>query len=437
MPNSSPPDRQLFIFKKPKTMYKPLQENHFKGAPPTSVSIKFIRRSNNINASIPHLFQAKEPQHNLRIIQVVNVRWFNATAWYGLWLARLLREAGHRCEVAALPGTDTWRKAEDWGFTPLDLNLNSGNPARLAAAYGGLRRLVKEYRPHIVNCHRGEGFFLWAMLRRQLNSFALVRTRGDQRRPRHDFCNKWLHNQAADALISTNTPMARYFENHMATPQGHMTTILGGVDQNIFCFDPVGRQKVRREFGFADNETVVGLLGRLDTVKDQRGVIAACALLRRAGRPARLMLLGEGTSNISRATVEAWLKDAGLAEFAVITGRRQDVPACISAMDIGVVASLGSETIARAALEIMACRRPLLSTTVGVMPDLLPAEALFAPEDPAAMAEKIANVMDDPAFTQFLLDDAAKRLPQLSGPAFAGQTLQAYVRAMNAAGIQI
>lgn len=378
-----------------------------------------------------------ESQRKLRVIQVVNVRWFNATAWYGLWLAKLLREAGHSCQVAALPGTDTWRKAEDWGFAPLDLGLNSGNPARLVAAYAGLRRLVREYKPHVVNCHRGEGFFLWAMLRRQMNSFALVRTRGDQRLPRNDFCNKWLHNRAADALIATNAPMARYFESHMDTPPGHITTILGGVDQDFFRFDQFGRNKVRREFGFAENETVIGLLGRLDTVKDQRGVIAACARLRRAGRRVRLMLLGEGTSNISRSNVETWLAESGMRDFSVITGRRTDVSACISAMDIGVVASTGSETIARAALEIMACGRPLLSTTVGVMPDLLPPEALFAPGDPAAMAEKMAKVMDEPVFAEFLLKDAAKRLPQLSGTAFAEKTLRVYDQAMLTAGIQL
>jgi hypothetical protein len=32
----------------------------------------------------------------LRLIQVVNVRWVNATAWYALFLARLLKEAGHQ-----------------------------------------------------------------------------------------------------------------------------------------------------------------------------------------------------------------------------------------------------------------------------------------------------------------------------------------------------
>lgn len=378
-----------------------------------------------------------ESQRKLRVIQVVNVRWFNATAWYGLWLAKLLREAGHSCQVAALPGTDTWRKAEDWDFAPLDLGLNSGNPARLAAAYAGLRRLVREYKPHVVNCHRGESFFLWAMLRRQMNSFALVRTRGDQRPPRNDFCNKWLHNRAADALISTNAAMARYFESHMDTPPGHIHTILGGVDQDFFRFDPPGRDNVRREFGFAEDETVIGLLGRLDTVKDQRGVIAACARLRQAGRRVRLMLLGEGTSNISRSNVETWLAESGMRDFSVITGRRTDVSACISAMDIGVVASTGSETIARAALEIMACGRPLLSTTVGVMPDLLPPEALFAPGDLAAMAEKMARVMDEPVFAEFLLKDAAKRLPQLSGTAFAEKTLRVYDQAMLTAGIQL
>lgn len=377
---------------------------------------------------------ATEAKDKLRVIQVVNVRWLNATAWYGLWLAKLLREAGHDCLVAALPGTDPWRKAEEWGFTPLNLRLNSANPLSLAAAYVRLRRLIGDYKPHIVNCHRGEGFFLWALLRKELKSFALIRTRGDQRLPRNDFFNKWLHNRATDALISTNTAMADYFAQNMDTPPGHMHTILGGVDQNLFRFDPAGRETVREEFGFAEKDTVIGLLGRLDTVKDQPGVITACAALRKSGRVVRLLLVGEGTSNVSRAKVEDWLSSSGMSDYAVITGKRADVPACISAMDIGVVASLASETIARAALEIMACKRPLLSSAVGVMPDLLPARALFPPGNPVAMAEKIGQVMDDPEFAWGLIEDAASRLPDLSGPAFVNKTLAVYRAAFAAVG---
>ena len=402
--------------------------------PDNAVKLSFCGTSN-MPTTQDSTISPPQTSLKLRVIQVVNVRWLNATAWYGLWLAKLMREAGHDCRIAALPHTDTWRKAEEWGFTPLNLDLNSGSPTRIAAAYAKLRRLNREYAPQVVNCHRGEGFFLWAILRKQVNSFALIRTRGDQRLPRNAFFNKWLHNKAADALISTNTVMADYFEQHMATPPGHIHTIFGGVDQTLFKFDPAGRAAVRKEFGFADNETVVGLLGRLDAVKDQRGIIEACAVLRRAGRPVRLMLLGEGTSNISRAMVESWIDRSELNGLAVITGKRNDVPACISALDVGVVASLGSETIARAALEIMACGRPLIGTTVGVMPDLLPAEGLFAPGNPVAMAEKIARVMDEPNFAANLLADAAGRLPNLSGPAFLEKTLQAYQQAISNAGI--
>ena len=58
---------------------------------------------------------------SFRTIQVVNVRWFNATAWYGVELARLLNAAGHESRVVALEGTDTFRKAQELGLEPLAL----------------------------------------------------------------------------------------------------------------------------------------------------------------------------------------------------------------------------------------------------------------------------------------------------------------------------
>ena len=48
---------------------------------------------------------------SFRSIQVVNVRWFNATAWYGLELARLLNAAGHESRVVSLADTETFAKA--------------------------------------------------------------------------------------------------------------------------------------------------------------------------------------------------------------------------------------------------------------------------------------------------------------------------------------
>lgn len=51
----------------------------------------------------------------MRSIQVVNVRWFNATAWYGMYLSRLLLEGGHEVLVLGLPGTLSARKGRNGG----------------------------------------------------------------------------------------------------------------------------------------------------------------------------------------------------------------------------------------------------------------------------------------------------------------------------------
>ena len=92
-----------------------------------------------------------------------------------------------------------------------------------------MRRLVKDFRPDVVNCHRGESFLFWGALK-EAGGYALVRTRGDQRLPKGNWPNRMLHTKVADAVIATNSVMARYFAGPMGVPPQRLHTILGGVD---------------------------------------------------------------------------------------------------------------------------------------------------------------------------------------------------------------
>ncbi len=371
----------------------------------------------------------------LRIIQVVNVRWFNATAWYGLFLSRLLKDAGHTVLVLGLEGTDSFRKAREMGLEPVGLDLNTANPLRFAALLPELSNLLRRFRPHIVNCHRGEGMALWGLLKTLGHSFALVRTRGDQRPARGNLPNRILHNRLADAVIATNSRTAREIAERLGTKAERIRIILGGVDSRRFRHTIEGRAAVRRAFGFADDHLVVGLLGRFDAVKGQRELIEAVARIRSAdaspwrGR-IRLMLAGFPATT-PQETVEGWLREYSLADRAVITGRQEDVPACISAMDLGVIASQGSEAIARAALEILACGVPLVGTSVGVMPDLLPDWALVPPGDGSALAALLEKALADELWRARLRDAGTQRMADLSEQDFLRQTLQAYHEALD------
>jgi len=361
----------------------------------------------------------------MRIIQVANVRWFNATSWYALYLARLLRDAGHQALVLALPGTETHEKALAWGLDVRTLPLNSSNPLTVAGLYRDLSRIVRVFRPDAVNCHRGESFWLWGLLKRRYGSFRLVRTRGDQRLPKHDPVNRWLHAGVADAVVATNSVMFGHFREHFSIPQGHLHRILGGVDRDKFAFSAEGRAQVRAEYGFGENDVVVGLLGRFDEVKGQRELIRAVADLRARGLTQVKLMLAGFESATSEDEVRGWIAAAGLAEATVLTGHRQDVANLISAMDLGVVASKWSETIARAALEIMSCGVPLIGTTVGVMPDLISGRALFPPADEKAMAETIAWALPE-AVRRGLASTQARTMASLSGNDFLEQTLAVY-----------
>ncbi|MCL1939973.1 MAG: glycosyltransferase [Desulfovibrionaceae bacterium] len=379
----------------------------------------------------------------LRIIQVVNVRWFNATAWYGLSLARLLQESGHEVRVLGLPGAESFARAEDMGLDVLPLPLNTTNPLRQSSLLRRMRALLREFKPHVVNCHRGEGLLLWGLCKFMEHPFALIRTRGDQRPPKANPANRALHARLVDALIATNSRTARQCRDLLgvlpdAGPdagqdagQDKLFMIPGGVDTARFAPDPAGRTAVRRKYGFADGDMVIGLLGRFDAVKGQKELIDAVRRVREGGdcserwKRIKLMLMGFPTS-LSQEAVQGWIQEAGLSSSAVITGKVDDVAAHISAMDMGIIASQGSEAIARAAFEIMACGVPLAGTDVGVMPDLLSAEALVPVGNTTALAALLERGLCDAAFLPALREQQGLRMQTLSNACFLEQTLDVY-----------
>ncbi|WP_319759077.1 glycosyltransferase family 4 protein [Maridesulfovibrio sp.] len=363
----------------------------------------------------------------MRIFQVINVRWFNATSWYALYLSKLLQDAGHDVLVITVPNSETEATALEMGLNVKTIELNSARPHKLIKACSQVFALVKKHKPHMVNCHRGEAFFWWGILRKIRMGFKLVRTRGDQRLPKSDFFNRYLHSKIADAVVVTNKRMADHFLKKMELDESRLWLIHGGVDSDKFHFNPQGREKIRKQFGFSDNDIVVGMLGRFDRVKGQKELIEALAKTRInvQGKSIKLFLIGFPTAT-SKHEVDTWLKDNNIADITAISGKCEDVNACISAIDIGVVASLWSETIARAALEIMACDRPLISTSVGVMPDLLPEQAIVPPQDVTQLSLKLTETINRPEFLEELVVEHKRTMSQLSGENFLKRTMTLY-----------
>ena len=225
--------------------------------------------------------------------------------------------------------------------------------------------------------------------------------------------------------------MADYFLEKMRTPGKGLWLIHGGVDTKAFGFDQAGRDRVRKEFGFNTTDTVVGLLGRFDRVKGHKETIQAIARLKKQGMEnIRLFLIGFDTAMTS-TQIESWINEYDIGEITRISGQREDIGACISALDIGVVASLWSEAIARSALEIMVAERPLVSTDVGVMPDLVSPSMLVKPGDEEALAHTIGRLTSDNSLKDEIIATQKRSMSQLTLEEFLKRSLNLYHRLLD------
>lgn len=371
----------------------------------------------------------------MKILHVINVRWFNATAWYALTLAKLQKQHNHDVQIITIKDTDTDIKAKALGFTPLYINLTSANPFTILYSLYEVRSFISSFQPDIINCHRGESFILFSLLS-LFYPFALVRTRGDQRLPKKSWINALLHKRCADAIISTNSKMTGVLESSFGLEKKSVYTILGGVDTRTFQFSLEGRNRVRSMYGIEENECLLGVVGRLDWVKGQKEMIEALArLLAKYKRKVKLLLIGF-TAGISQEVVEEWIREHEMEKQIFITGKCDVVADYISALDIAVLSSLGSETIARAGLEIMSCGIPLLSTDVGVMPDILPRELLIhLPEEKKEIIDTFVNALlqciDSKERQKELVNAQKKSMPFLTEEYFYDVTQSAYTDAIQ------
>jgi glycosyltransferase involved in cell wall biosynthesis len=136
-----------------------------------------------------------------------------------------------------------------------------------------------------------------------------------------------------------------------------VTVIPNGLDLQRVAFDPAARSRIRAEFGLAENDYVIGVLGRLDPNKRFDLVIEAAAPL--LDGKTKLMIIGKGDEQAHLAGVAA---ASGAADRIVFTGERHDVAAMLSALDL-FVASSAQETFGLSVLEALANGAPALYTT--------------------------------------------------------------------------
>jgi glycosyltransferase involved in cell wall biosynthesis len=144
---------------------------------------------------------------------------------------------------------------------------------------------------------------------------------------------------------------------------------------------------------------LVGMVARVDPLKDHATFIRAAARVSARIPGARFVLVGEGVAR--DGAIRALLADTRMTDRFILEERRADMQRIMSALDVFCLASL-SEGFPNVLGEAMACGTPTVATDVGDAHDILQDHRLLAPVgDPERLAACIGYVLG--------LDDTARQ----------------------------
>jgi glycosyltransferase involved in cell wall biosynthesis len=187
-------------------------------------------------------------------------------------------------------------------------------------------------------------------------------------------------------LIIVNSEAGRAYHVARGFPASKCIVIPGGFDTEQFKPNRELRKQLRSEWGVAENETLIGRVGRLDPMKDHSTFLKAAAMVSRDRSDIRFVCVGDGPK-VYAAKLRRLAVESRIADRVIWAGMRTDMPAVYNGLDIACSSSAYGEGFPNTIGEAMACGVPCVATDVGDSTLLVGDSGIIVPpNDPAALA---------------------------------------------------
>jgi glycosyltransferase involved in cell wall biosynthesis len=357
-----------------------------------------------------------------RVVLLNSARRWIGEAAHVLLLAEGLRRRGVEVTLGVRRGHELERRAREAGLRVESFNFTGRFSWRTDLPdISRLRSFVRRTGAQIVHCHRGKDHWIAAVALLGLRARpGLIRTRHVVTAMRGHPFNRWLMRRATDRTIAVSDAARRSLARTLPPRElDRVIVVRSAVDLDRFHprhRDPTLRSEVLQ---LVEGELAVGLVGRIQRVKGQRVFLEAAARLARGGSPAKFVIAGAERTPGRVQALQRLCDEMNLTGRVVFLPQVLEIHRLIASLDVGAVASLGSEGSSRITYEYMASEVPVVATRVGVLPEVIRdgENGLLCPAgDAQALAAQIERLLGDPSLRQRIAHAGRRHVEEHHNP---------------------
>jgi glycosyltransferase involved in cell wall biosynthesis len=361
----------------------------------------------------------------MRILHVDTERGWRGGERQTLWLAAELARRGHVSVIAARRGEPLAERAAAAGIDVVDCAPASELDVRAAWR---LRRTIRERRVDIVHAHTAHAVAVAAIATLRLGVPLIVARRVDFPL-RANAGTRWKYGRAA-VIVAVSRAVARVLERG-GIPPGQIRVVPDGVDLDR-AVSPASADTLRA-LGAAPGMPLVVQVAQLVGHKDPVNFVRAMRRVRERVRGVHALLVGDGPL---RGAVEAEVRALDLGGVVHVAGYRTDADALLAAADVACLSSR-DEGMGSVLLDALAFGIPVAATSAGGIPEVIvhgESGLLAAPENPVALGDAIATLLEDPGLRARLSHNARERSHEFSVERMTDRTMSVYEEALSATG---
>ena len=300
-----------------------------------------------------------------------------------------MRRRGHEIVMAVASGGKLIERGRRAGFEVYEVPFRRGTA--LVAIYQ-LLKIINRHGINLVNTHSSLDAWLGGIAARMAGK-KIIRTRHLSTPIRAGLNSRLLYDKLADFVVTTSSPILEVIQKQAKISPSRVQCVPTGIAPSEVVADSKEVVDFRSRLGVKEDELLVGTVCFVRSWKGVVDLLKAAVLLREY-KKIKWVIVGGGHVDQYRSKIAEF----GLEGIASFTGHIEPPFVAMRAMDIFCLLSTAHEGVSQASLQAAYLSRPLVTTTVGGLPEVcIDGETgiLVPPFSPEKVAEAVLRLAMD------------------------------------------